>query len=248
MLRSHDGSKTYLIATDLSVHLTRHDWDRAIQAGSKSIVVWESTDLIKWSEPRLVRVAPDDAGCTWAPEAIHDRRNGDYLVFWASRTGSDDFGKHRIWAARTKDFREFSKPFVYIEKERGIIDTTIVFEDGRYYRFSKDEDTKAITMESSPELDGEWKDVDGFSLKHLRGFEGPACYRIKSTDEGDGTWCLLLDFYRESKGYQPYLTKDLASGEFSRAEGMSFPFHFRHGSVLAVSEDEYQRLEESLDR
>jgi len=53
----------------------------------------------------LAIVAPDDAGCVWAPEAIYDAGAEDYLVFWASTTRRDDFSKQRIWAAHTKDFR-----------------------------------------------------------------------------------------------------------------------------------------------
>src|SRR5207244_1437646 len=105
----------------------------------KSIVIWESDDLTHWSEPRLVKVAADDAGCTWAPEAVYDEDANDYLVFWASTTRSDNFAKQRIWAARTKDFRAFSKPFIYIEKPNHVIDTDIVRDNGKYYRFSKDE-------------------------------------------------------------------------------------------------------------
>ena len=36
IFRSHDGSKTYIIATDLSIHLNR-DWGRAQRSASKSI-------------------------------------------------------------------------------------------------------------------------------------------------------------------------------------------------------------------
>ncbi len=113
LLRAHDNSKFYLIATDLSIN-RNGNWGRAVRAGSRSLVIWESTDLVKWSEPRLVEVAPDDAGCTWAPEAIYNEDTGDYLVFWASTTKRDNFAKHRIWAARTNDFRTFGKPFIYI--------------------------------------------------------------------------------------------------------------------------------------
>ncbi len=80
LLRAHDGKRFILLATDLSIHLN-HDWKRAVQAGSQSIVIWESTDLVHWSEPRLVKVAAADAGCTWAPEAIYDEEMHDYLVF-----------------------------------------------------------------------------------------------------------------------------------------------------------------------
>ena len=130
LIRSHDGRKFFILATDLSIHLN-HDWNRAQTAGSQSIVIWESTDLVNWSKPRLVRVAAPDAGCTWAPEAVYDEETKDYLVFWASKNRSDDFAKQRVWAARTKDFRTFEKPFVYIDKAGHVIDTNIVREGGK---------------------------------------------------------------------------------------------------------------------
>jgi hypothetical protein len=58
LIRAHDGKKFYLVATDLSIHLNG-DWNRAQTAGSKSLVIWDSTDLVHWSPPRLVKVAPD---------------------------------------------------------------------------------------------------------------------------------------------------------------------------------------------
>ena len=108
LLRSHDGKMFYVIATDLSVHFNR-DWNRNTHAGSKSIVIWDSTDLVHWSKPRLVKIAPDDAGCTWAPEAVYDEDKKEYLTFWASTTASDNFSKQRIGAAWTKDFVTFGK-------------------------------------------------------------------------------------------------------------------------------------------
>jgi hypothetical protein len=243
LLRAADGKTFYLIATDLSTAL-KPDWKRAVRAGSRSIVIWESTDLVKWSEPRLVPVASEDAGCTWAPEAVYDEEAGDYLVFWASTTKAEDFAKHRIWAARTKDFRSFGAPFVYIEKPNTIIDTTIVRDGGTYYRFTKDEKDKAITMEKSVRLNGPWADVPDFSLAKLQGYEGPQCYLIEPAAEGRApVWGLILDAYATKRGYIPFTTRDLASGKFEEAQGFTFPYRFRHGSVLPLSAEEYARLE-----
>jgi hypothetical protein len=243
LLRSHDNTKFYLIATDLSIERNR-DWRRAVQAGSRSLMVWESADLVSWSEPRLIAVAPEDAGCTWAPEAIYDEENGDYVVFWASTTKRDDFEKHRIWAARTKDFRAFGEPFVFIEKPTTIIDTTIVRDGGRYYRFTKDEKYKAITMETADRLAGPWHDVPEFSLAKLVGYEGPQCYLIEPAAKGrPPVWGLILDAYQAGTGYQPFVTHELASGKFEPAEGFTFPFRFRHGSVVPLTADEYRRVE-----
>jgi hypothetical protein len=243
VIRSPDGGKFFLIATDLSIHLNGN-WGRAVRAGSKSIVIWESNDLVKWSEPRLVKVSADDAGCTWAPEVVYDQEKQEYLVFWASTNGRDDFAKHRLWAARTKDFKTFSEPFIYIDKPTAVIDTTIVFENGKYFRFTKDEKFKAITAESSEKLDGPWADVPDFSLAKLTGYEGPACFRMADAEAGKpAKWCLLLDHYSRGEGYKPFVTEDLAGGKFEPAPGFKFPFRLRHGSVLPISADELARLE-----
>lgn len=246
LLRSHDNRKFFIVATDLSIHLTRHDWKRAVRAGSRSLVIWESTDLVRWSEPRLVEVAPEDAGCTWAPEAIYDREKGDYIVFWASTTARDNFEKHRIWAARTKDFTTFGKPFIFIEKPTTIIDTTIIHDGRSYYRFTKDEKFKAITMEKSARLTSGWTEVENFNLAKLTGFEGPECYMVEPPAEGKpAQWCLIIDHYAKGEGYKPFITSDLAGGQFKPAEGFTFPFKFRHGSVLTLTDAEYDRLKDA---
>jgi sucrose-6-phosphate hydrolase SacC (GH32 family) len=245
LVRAPDGKKFYLLATDLSIHFNG-DWTRATHAGSQSLVIWDSTDLVHWSPPRLVKVAPADAGCAWAPEAVYDEGKQAYLTFWASTTGSDNFGKQRIWAAWTRDFVTFEKPFAYIDKPWHVIDTDIVRENGNYYRFSKDEEYKSITMEVSTNLLGPWNDVTNFSMAKIRGYEGPECYQIKPAADGKpAKWCLILDQYSLGTGYQPFVTDDLSCGQFKPDEDFVFPFRFRHGCSLPISAAEYQRLEKA---
>jgi arabinoxylan arabinofuranohydrolase len=245
LIRAPDGATIYLIATDLSI-ARDGSWHRAVTAGSKSVVIWESTDLVNWSDPRLVKVAPDDAGCTWAPEAIYDQERGEYLIYWASTTGRDEFKKHRIWASRTRDFKTFSEPYVYIDKSHPIIDTDIVRDGSKYYRFSKDEKSKTIMMETADHLDGPWHDVAGFTLRTMVGFEGPQCFRFNApagdSDESRPAWCLLLDHYAKGQGYQPFVSQDLSTGNFQAGEAFTFPFKFRHGSVLPITPAERDRL------
>jgi GH43 family beta-xylosidase len=243
IIRSADGKKFYIIATDLSIHLNPV-WKRASSAGSRSIVVWESPNLVHWSEPRLVKVAADDAGCTWAPEATYDEETGDYLVYWASANERDSFGKFRIWAARTKDFVTFGESFIFIERDFPVIDTAIVRENGRYYRFTKHEAKRTIFLETSEKLSGSWTEITNFSLVNDEGYEGPACFPLKPGVTGKpGTWCLLLDNFTKALGYKAFLTDDLASGKFKPAPDVTFPFRFRHGSVLPVTEEEFARLQ-----
>lgn len=62
----------------------------------------------------------------------------------------------------------------------------------------------------------------------------------------DGRWCLLIDYYGvpgKGQGYVPFLADTLASGHFRRAdEAFSFSYGFKHGTVLTITPQEYERL------
>ena len=57
----------YVMATDLCIKRRDYKWDGAVHAGSRDVVLWSSADLIDWSEPWSVTIAPEGAGCAWAP-------------------------------------------------------------------------------------------------------------------------------------------------------------------------------------
>ena len=138
-----DGKgKYYLIATDLRIEAGK-GWERAQYAGSRDILVWESEDLVKWEGPTAHTIGVDGAGCVWAPEAIYDEDKDAILVFWASMVEK----KQRIYAAYTKDFKQFTEPFLFLEKENHVIDSTIIHTAEGYYRYTKDETTKNICVD-----------------------------------------------------------------------------------------------------
>jgi len=99
-------------------------------------------------------------------------------------------------------------------------------------------------METSGNLMDGWQDVEGFSLGKLTGYEGPTCFVIEpAQDDRPAKWCLLLDWYSQGRGYQPYETADLRTGNFSKGTPMDFPFHpVRHGTVLPITQAEMTRL------
>ena len=125
MLRSPDGDTFYLIATDLSVY-TRGGWNnnagQATKTGSHSIILWESHDLVNWTEGRQIPVAREDAGMAWAPEMIYCEETGDYHIFFSS-TVLDDYSKgvdakilerDCVYYTRTRDFKHFSETKKFI--------------------------------------------------------------------------------------------------------------------------------------
>ncbi len=244
IIRSKEGDKFYMIATDLTVagldqdgkHYAGQGWSENQVSGSQYIMVWESTDLVNWSEQRMCHVADDTAGCTWAPEAYYDDATGQYLVFWASKTKADNYSKQRLWCATTRDFYTFSEPSVWIESDQSVIDTTVIKVGDYYYRYTKNEGSqnhngtpsKRVFCERSKSLlSTEWELVHINSLNGNVNIEGPCIFKINDEDvenakelaglkkitfEGDELYCLIAD--NNGSTIFPGLSDDIETGEF----------------------------------
>ncbi|MEV7094849.1 glycoside hydrolase family 43 protein [Amycolatopsis sp. NPDC051045] len=254
VIRSPRGDGFYLIATDLRMY-GRDDWDQAQRHGSRSIVVWESTDLVRWGEPRLVAVAPDTAGHAWAPEAFYDPVRGAYVVFWASTLyppgdpGHTTESHNRIMYATTEDFRTFGEPRVWFDPGHSVIDSTVIEHNGTYHRFSQDDRGpggggatpcgRYITQEKAAVLTSRTyalvKECIGEGA--IVGGEGPLVFRSNT----EKRWYLFIDEYG-GRGYQPFETTDLESGDWRPAANAQLPAGLRHGTVLPVTRAEYHRL------
>ena len=247
IIRSHEGDKFYLLATDLNVApitvdgVTHPGRGFDIKTGSKSIMVWESTDLVNWSEQRECPVAPENAGCTWAPEAYWDDETEQYVVFWASTISDNNFAKQNLYYATTTDFYDFSEPEVWIQEDGAVIDTTVVkAADGYYYRYTKNEagstntygtPTKHVYCERSASLlSTKWELVykDSLECGNIK-IEGPCIYKLNDDDkenakmlaaykdidldENEDIYCLIAD--RNGNYIFPGISDNIASGQFN---------------------------------
>ena len=247
IIRSHEGDKFYLLATDLNVApitvdgVTYSGRGFDVKTGSKSIMVWESTDLVNWSEQRECPVAPENAGCTWAPEAYWDDETEQYVVFWASTISDNNFAKQNIYYATTTDFYDFSEPEVWIQEDGAVIDTTVVkAADGYYYRYTKNEagstntygtPTKHVYCERSASLlSTNWELVykDSLECGNIK-IEGPCIYKLNDDDkenakmlaaykdidldENEDIYCLIAD--RNGNYIFPGISDNIASGQFN---------------------------------
>lgn len=163
IIRAPEGDKFYMIATDLKVAGLAGGFTTAQISGSTYIEVWESDDLVTWSEQRHVKVSTDFAGNTWAPEAFWSDELDTFVVFWASNlyptTNPADrtaVTYNRMMYATTDDFVTFSEPKIWIDVRRGaglgLIDSTVAEVDGVYHRFTKDEASMTIRHEKSTNL------------------------------------------------------------------------------------------------
>jgi hypothetical protein len=255
LVRAPAGDRCFLVATDLRVH-GNGDWDQMQRRGSRSIMVWESEDLVDWGEGRLVEVAPPEAGNTWAPEAVWDPEQGAYLVHWSSKlydeAGHEGESYNRIMYATTQDFREFSEPRVWVDRGWNTIDATVIGHEGVYYRFLKDErgrggqapHGKSVFSETAASLTAEdWKPLaEGIGLDAISQGEGPLVYKSNTEER----WFLWIDEFTERR-YVPFETTDLAAGKWTPCEEYRLPKDPCHGVVLPVTSEEYARLSAAWD-
>lgn len=263
--RAPEGDKYYMIATDLSIYHNAGNWMNAGGSGSHGIVVWESDDLVNWSEPWIAEIAPENAGCTWAPEFIYDESTGEYVVYWSATSielnddGSikQEYENHTIYYAKTRDFRTFTDAQVYHSggvsdgKPVKIIDSTMIENEGTYYRYTKNEMNGTIMIDKSNSILGTFTDIPSQTLstdlpKAQGVVEGPIIFKMneKSAD-GKTQWCLMVDRYGSGKGYYPLITTNLESGDFTMLDEdeFSMPSTYRHGYVMPVTAKEYDALQ-----
>ncbi|MEU0211192.1 family 43 glycosylhydrolase [Streptomyces canus] len=250
IIRSPEGDKFYQIATDLRIY-GNGDWDAAQRSGSKSIMIWESTDLVHWTNQRLIKISPDSAGNTWAPEAFYDAKLGEYVVFWASKLYDNEAHSgdtyNRMMYATTRDFYTFSEPKVWIDRGYSVIDSTMIQNNGTYYRLSKDErnnssstpNSKFIFEEKSDSiLNPSWTAVaEGIGKGAMSAAEGPLVFKSNTEEK----WYAFLDEFG-GRGYLPFETTDLDSGNWTPVADYDLPAKPRHGTVLPVTQAEYDRL------
>lgn len=271
IVRAADGKHFYIIGTDLSIYHRmqaaeeRVAWRQCTNAfpenpnpGSRSMVIWESEDLVHWSEARLVQVAPEGAGCFWAPKAIWDKEREAYMVVGASKLPEDDYGWLRLYRTYTTDFKTFTEPECYVDlslhpeaetendrfeeksefEKKHVFDCTFVEWEGKYYRFYK---TDRIQMDVADSLSGRWTAVSANIHAIAPNHEGPTICR----ESGKDSWMLMLDNLTTRGGYQLFTTDSLPKGQFVGATmDMTFPENvkYRHGSLLSITEEEYERL------
>ncbi|MDQ0222415.1 family 43 glycosylhydrolase [Streptococcus moroccensis] len=238
----HQSGKFYILGTDLSIYESQ-SWEKAIHEGSLDLLIWESDDLVYWSEPRAINLAPKGCSNLWAPEAIFDEDKKAYLVYYACFDGK----KHNIYASYTNDFQQFTEPFLFIEKEKDIIDTTIIHRDNFYYRFSKDETTSRVILEKSEDLLGHYQEISVPLLRSLDGIEGPQVV-YNSIDD---TLYLYVDFFKEDKGYRPIRINDLDQGDFQLVDRSNYnmgELKKRHGGFISISEEEARILKSFYDQ
>lgn len=254
IVRLHTGGFV-VVTTDLCIVYRMDenhnvDWKKVNSSGSKCLRMWKTDNLVDFSKEKLVYFGRDDFGCMWAPEVFFDEENLEYLVHWGSTVKEDGYTHMSIYCSKTKDFETFSYPELYFEKKNEILDSHIAKVGDTYHLFYKNSSDPPMNMHAtSASLYGPFEHDEMFEqymenkIERAGSYEGPTVYTLP-----DGRWCLMLDFFgceKEKMGYVPFISPRAGDMNFERVpDKFSFPYGFKHGRVIEITDEEYERLKQ----
>ncbi len=250
ILKGHDenGKDCYfIIATDMNA---LEGW-----TSNHALITWRSYDLVNWIDETVIDIRQfkgfETTNRAWAPQAIWDENTGMYMVYWATSTLENDTAGH--YYAYTKDFKTFeTEPKVLYgrwnepDPETGgtrniqCIDGDIIYneKDGYYYLYFKEDITQKIAYVKSKNLTGPYNTDYTICSLNWFGVEGSSMYRINGTD----AFMMIMDEYGNGTFFAQ-MTRDFES--FRQVQRSTYSMNHlrpRHGSVVAISEEEYRAL------
>lgn len=251
IVRLFDGSFAILTTDELIVERMDENyqvnWKHVNRTGSKCLRMWKTDDLISFSEEKLLPIGTDNFGCMWAPEVYRDDDKGEYLIHWGSTVREDDYSHMSIYCSVTKDFESFSPPKLFFTKDNEILDSHIRKIGNTYHLFYKNAEHPSMNMHSTSEnLYGPYEHDKAFE-EYMSTIDKPGSYEAPTTIVlPDGRWCLMIDFFgceKEKMGYVPFVSPCPGDSNFIMSkESFSFPYGFKHGGTVEISEEEYERL------
>lgn len=236
IFRDEQG-KFHIIATDMK---SNEGW-----SSNNSMVIWDSNDLINWENEHIIDFSlyeeTKDADRVWAPQVIFDKNKHQYMIYWTHHNKSSKLDTV-IWYAYTEDFHSLTTPpGLLFAPESGMcaIDADIIEKDGTFYLYEADGKKESICLCSADFPDGPY--YESKNNKVTTGeiaLEGNCMYKLLGTDK----YIMIADKFKLG-GYYMQITDDMIHFEEVPRNRFSLE-HLtpRHGSMLHITDSEYERL------
>lgn len=222
----------YIVGTDMKC---TEGWE-----SNHALVVWRSKNLIDWTDETIIDMrglggAFCDTTRAWAPQAIWDEEKGQYMLYWAHSTKSHNTAG--MYYAHTSDFINITTPEPLYCRDVQTIDGDIIYNEKEklYYLYFKHEETQTIAYVTSEKLTGPYKDEPVIVSLAQSGVEGSEMYPIDGTDK----WVMVMDEYSEGRFFMQE-TSDFHN--FTPVTDYDMNFSPRHGSIVQISGEDYERL------
>ncbi len=209
---------------------------------NRPFTVWDSTDLIHWTNERLVDVAPEGATKTWAPEFTYDEENDVYFVHWTAEV-NDNWDTAAIYYSTTKDFVHFDPPRILHRDDEGILDANIIKVDDTYHLLYR---KNGIWVATSRQAQGPYTGPYQLTSENV---EGPFAYPFNAGKSYGVVW----DYFGQSAGFGLWTSPDFRNWTRISNEKapyynnkVEFPAGIRHGSIIGITEKELKALRKAF--
>ena len=245
ILRGEDG-RFYMVATDMRSAL---GW-----SSNRGMVLMRSDDLVNW-QTSTVHFPTRYAGTyfanvtrVWAPETIYDPVAKKYLVYFSILTNDGTVTYDKVfYAYANEDFTDLEgTPTYFYDRGGATIDMNIVYNenDSLYHAFYKNEGSGGICQVTATSLTApegqegsQWGAPSGPLQQTTEAVEGAGVFRLIDSDD----WILMYDCYMNGH-YQFCSSPDLFQFTFRKNTTTQGAFTPRHGTVIPITEEEYQRI------
>ena len=245
ILRGEDG-RFYMVATDMRSAL---GW-----SSNRGMVLMRSNDLVTWTcstihfPTRYAGTYFANVTRVWAPETIYDPVAKKYLVYFSILTNDGVVPYDKVfYAYANEDFTDLEgEPTYFYDRGGATIDMDIVYNenDGLYHAFYKNEGAGGICQVTATSLTApvgqegsQWGAPSGTLQQTTEAVEGAGIFRLINSDD----WILMYDCYMNGH-YQFCSSPDLFQFTFRKNTATQGAFTPRHGTVIPITEQEYQDL------
>ena len=228
----------YIVGTDMKCV---EGWE-----SNHALVVWRSKDLINWTDETIIDMCQLGGEFTnttraWAPQAIWDEKEKMYMLYWAHST--KEHNTAGMYYAHTSDFRTITTPKPLYCRYCQTIDGDIIYNEAEklYYLYFKYEENQSIACVTSENLTGPYKDEPVQVSIAPSGVEGSEMYQIQGTDK----WVMVMDEYSKGRFFMQETTD---FHNFTAVSDYDMDFGPRHGSITAITDEEYKALIEHFGK
>lgn len=224
----------YIIGTDMKCD---EGWE-----SNHALITWKSDNLTDWYDETVIDIRElgdnyADTTRAWAPQAMWDEEKGKYFIYWAHSTKRHNTAG--LYYAYSDDMKTIDELKPLYCRDIQTIDGDIIYnnKDGLYYLYFKHDEDQTIAYVTSDKLCGPYEDKPVVISLAPSGVEGSQMYPINGTD----TYLLIMDEYGKGRFFMQQ-TEDFKTYLPVAREDYAMDFSPRHGSIVSISDEDYERL------
>lgn len=184
-----------------------------------------------------------DGNEVWAPEFFYNEDKDMYTITYSDP--SENCGG--IFAVDTKDFKNFSYPYLFFNASDNVIDCDVAVINGKYFMFYKNENDYTLHYASTNNISSNvWNIENDEALVSKYSLEGPELFTDHKTED----ITLYVDAYEAQviMSGKVFENNDKLTIDLSKDLNIGSLNEVRHFSIIELTQKEYERIVENYEK